>query len=241
MSSNKILSNIYNNIFEYINYRNLKLIDERLNNEEFNKQIQYNKYIIIRTVDNNNLDISDNQIKELKIYLNNYSNKLSSKNKNNITNEKYDFNNIKIINIILLHNDTDYDSKTMEFKKLINLIRYPNGEILIISKKDFSTHVGKQINILSTNNIQIYNYPYRLFKIIIPNHILCSKHRIISEDEENELLNNYLYCEKKNLPIINIDDPQVIWIGAKANQIIEIQRNSETTGKSLYYRLVKEI
>jgi len=241
MSSNKILSNVYNNIFEYINYRNLKIIDDRLDTDEFNKQIQYNKYIIIRTIDNNKLDITDDKVKELKIYLNDFSNKLSSKNKDNITHETYNFDEIKIINIILLHNDTDYDSKTMEFKKLINYIKYPNGEIIIISKKDFSTHVGKQINLLSTDNIQIYNYPYRLFKIIIPNHILCSKHRILPEEEEIELLTNYLYCEKKNLPTIKINDPQVIWIGAKENQVIEIQRNSETTGKSLYYRLVKDI
>jgi len=241
MSSNKVLSNIYNNIFEYINYRGLKLIDDRLSNDDFNKQIQYNKYIIIRTIDNNVLKISDKELKELKGYLNDFSNKLSSKNDNNIEHELYDFSNIKIINIILLHNDTDYDSKTIEFKKLINLIKYPNGEIIIVSKKQFSTHVGKQINLLSTDNIKIFNYPYKLFKIIIPNHILCAPHRILSIEEEEELLKNVLHCGKSNLPIIKINDPQAIWIGAKANQIIEIQRISETTAKSLYYRLVKDV
>ena len=238
MSSNKILSNVYNNIFEYIKYRNLKSIDKKLDNDDFNKHIQYNKYIIIKTVDNSNNQISDNKIVELKNYLEDFSNKLSSKNKNNINSTNYDFTNIKIINIILLHNDTDYDSKTIEFKKLINFVKFPNGEIIIVSKKDFSTHVGKQINLLSTDNITIYNYPYKLFKIIIPNHILCSKHRILTDKEEEVLLNNQLFCNKKNLPIIRLDDPQVIWIGAKINNIIEIQRKSETTGISLYYRLV---
>lgn len=197
MSSNKLLSIIYNNLFEYINYRKLKLIDEKLSNDEFNKQIQYNKYIIIKSIENLNNDISNDEIDELKKYLNNFSNKLSSKNKNIITNTKYDFENITIINIILLHNDTDYDSKTIEFKKLIEMIKYPKCDIIIVSKKEFSTHVGKQIGILSSNNIKIFNYPYRLFKIIIPNHILCSKHRILSIEESDNLLNNELYCEKK--------------------------------------------
>lgn len=235
MSSNKVLSNIYNNIFEYAKYRNLKLIDNKLSNDEFNKHIQFNKFIIIKAIENNN-NINQDKINNINKFLNNYSNKLSSNNENLKIN--HDFDDINIINIILLHNDTDYDSKSAEFKKLINMIKFPNGEIIIISKKEFSTHVGKQINLLSNDNLKIYNYPYSLFKIIIPNHILSIKHRILSQDEENHLLNNELFCEKKNLPRILINDPQCIWLGAKVNQIIEIQRKSDTTAKSIYYRLV---
>ena len=61
------------------NYRKLILIDTKINNEDFNKQIQYNKYIIIRSIENiNNEDINYEDITK---YLNNMSSK-SLKKKN---------------------------------------------------------------------------------------------------------------------------------------------------------------
>jgi DNA-directed RNA polymerase subunit H (RpoH/RPB5) len=47
-----------------------------------------------------------------------------------------------------------------------------------------------------------------------------------------------MYADIKNLPSISIMDTQCIWLGAKLNDIIEIERLSESTGLSMYYRIV---
>jgi DNA-directed RNA polymerase subunit H (RpoH/RPB5) len=236
MSLNKVLNNIYNNLFEFINYRNLTLLDNKLETEEFNKTLQYNKYVSIKTFNNIELKYDHDIIEELKKYVNESPSNKLSKNKKLPKNDEFD--NIVIINIVLLHNDTEYDSKSSEFNKLIDIVKFPKCELLIISRTDFSTHVHKKLRSISTKDILIYNYPYRLFKIIIPNHILCSKHRILSKNETEYLLNNELFSEKKNLPKIEKNDPQIIWIGGKKNDVIEIQRKSETSCLSLEYRLV---
>ena len=117
------------------------------------------------------------------------------------------------------------------------MIKYPVCDIIIIGNK-LSTHVSKQINLLSNENKMIHSYVYDIFKIEIPKHSLCSPHSILSKEESDNLLNNELKIKKKNLAKIKINDPQIIWIGGKMGDIIKIERNSEITGKSIYYRVV---
>lgn len=243
MNTNKNLSNIYNNIYEYINYRNLQPIDKKLSNVIVNEIIQSNKYIIIRAI---NKDFPNNQIKELEEYLNKFYS--FTKTKKKITDPKnalgsrqnIDFENLQIINIILLHDITDYASKTVEFKKLISLVKYPFGEIIAISKTHFSAHVNKQIVLLSTNNCEIFNYPYSIFSLIVPNHILTPKHKLLTNSEVEELINKNLICNKNDLPIMRFHEPMRIWIGGKVNQIVEIERPSEVTLLTPYYRIIKK-
>lgn len=73
-------------------------------------------------------------------------------------------------------------------------------------------------------------------KINILNHTLVPKHRILSEKEVKEILDNY-NISKIQLPEISQKDPVVVAIKAKQDDILEIIRQG-ASGKEKYYRRV---
>lgn len=73
----------------------------------------------------------------------------------------------------------------------------------------------------------------------ITKHVLVPKHKIIPKEEERDILAG-LKCEKMNLPTILTTDPVSRFYGAKVGDVFEITRNSQTTGKAIYYRAVRE-
>ena len=73
----------------------------------------------------------------------------------------------------------------------------------------------------------------------ILDHVMVPEHRILDDDEVEEVLSKY-DIEKERLSKIQVTDPVVKEISANAGDIIEIRRKSETAGSSLFYRLVIE-
>ncbi|ASJ00176.1 DNA-directed RNA polymerase subunit H [Thermococcus gorgonarius] len=69
-------------------------------------------------------------------------------------------------------------------------------------------------------------------------HELVPEHRILSEEEKEELLRRYR-IKISQLPQILASDPAVVELGAKPGDVIEIKRKSPV-GTSYYYRLVVE-
>lgn len=219
---NTVLINIYNNIFKFIESNRLIPINEKITNDtEFYNKINTDKYISITTVYNN---LNEEEFDNIKDIIN------SKKNIDTI--------DVKITYLLLLHIDSEYNSKTPIFKSLINSFKCNNCNIIVISNNPLSTHVNKQIVELSTDTKKIFNYTYDRFKIDIRKHYLCSLHELVPKEEEKYLLNDVLKKKKNNLPKIKLSDPQAIWIGAHIGDIIKIHRDSEITGKSIYYRVV---
>jgi DNA-directed RNA polymerase subunit H len=70
----------------------------------------------------------------------------------------------------------------------------------------------------------------------IQKHVLVPKHTILSEAEAAELLEQFNITALQ-LPVISATDSIVKAIGAKAGQIVKIERESPT-GKASYYRRV---
>jgi DNA-directed RNA polymerase subunit H (RpoH/RPB5) len=70
----------------------------------------------------------------------------------------------------------------------------------------------------------------------IQKHVLVPKHTILSEAEAAELLERF-NVSLVQIPVIPITDPIAKAIGAKAGQIVKIEREGPT-GKTLYYRRV---
>jgi DNA-directed RNA polymerase subunit H len=68
-------------------------------------------------------------------------------------------------------------------------------------------------------------------------HVLVPKHEILTAAEKKELLKRYK-IKKENLPKISAKDVVAQNMDAKPGDILRIIRNSQTAGKSLYYRLV---
>lgn len=69
----------------------------------------------------------------------------------------------------------------------------------------------------------------------ITKHVLVPKHKIITKKEREEILKKYSLNE---LPKILESDPQIRRIGGQKEDIIYIERLSETAGLSDYWRLV---
>ena len=68
-------------------------------------------------------------------------------------------------------------------------------------------------------------------------HELVPKHRILSEEEKQELFKKH-GTELKELPRIYIKDPAVVAVGGKIHDVLEITRKSPTAGETKYYRVV---
>ena len=68
-------------------------------------------------------------------------------------------------------------------------------------------------------------------------HVMVPKHRIMSDEEKEKLLKKY-NISVQQLPRILINDPICRELKAKVGDVIEIERDSPTAGKAMYYRVV---
>ena len=87
------------------------------------------------------------------------------------------------------------------------------------------------------SNIELIEGTYSSFDLF--EHELVPKHYIASEEEVREVL-EYYGISKTDLPRIHRDDPAVRVLGAKPGQVIRVERESKTAGKTNYWRLVVE-
>jgi len=68
---------------------------------------------------------------------------------------------------------------------------------------------------------------------------LVPRHSIMTDEEVEVILRDY-GIDRTKIPKILIEDPCVRALGAKAGDIIRIERKSPTAGTSNYYRIVVE-
>lgn len=71
----------------------------------------------------------------------------------------------------------------------------------------------------------------------ITEHELVPSFRILSNEEKENLLEK-LKAREDNLPVILPSDPMLGKEKPKTGDVLEITRKSQTSGKSLYYRIV---
>lgn len=73
----------------------------------------------------------------------------------------------------------------------------------------------------------------------VSKHRLVPKHEKISEEETEELLEEY-NISKENLPKIESNDSAIKNLDVEVGDIIKITRESPSAGKSEYFRVVIE-
>jgi len=74
---------------------------------------------------------------------------------------------------------------------------------------------------------------------MVETHELIPKHTKISDSEKEKLLETY-QVSWSGLPKINKSDPAIAKLNVKVGDVIRIDRESKTAGKSVYYRAVVE-
>ncbi|HYD02910.1 MAG TPA: DNA-directed RNA polymerase subunit H [Alphaproteobacteria bacterium] len=77
-------------------------------------------------------------------------------------------------------------------------------------------------------------------KLDVSNHILVPKHEKCSETEKKSVLKTY-GVEIKDLPKISINDAAIVDMELSPGDLVKVTRNSQTAGKTIFYRVVIEI
>jgi len=85
------------------------------------------------------------------------------------------------------------------------------------------------------SRIELVEGNYASFDLF--DHDLVPTH-IIAEQSEVDLVLKHYKIKKTQLPRIHQSDPAARVLGARAGQVIRIERDSETAGSTFYYRLV---
>ncbi len=73
--------------------------------------------------------------------------------------------------------------------------------------------------------------------IDITKHQLVPKHSLLADSKKEKLFSEF-NISSRQLPKILISDPAISNLGAKAGDVIEIERESKTSGVTKYYRVV---
>jgi DNA-directed RNA polymerase subunit H (RpoH/RPB5) len=115
---------------------------------------------------------------------------------------------------------------------------YKNGTIVVSlsePSENLLSFVRDYNNDLKNPLFQVFDI--RRLQFDITKHRKFPPHRIISKDELSALEKKYNITDpKKQLPWIDSEDPGAKWIGARSGDVIEVQRFSESAGKSTYHR-----
>ena len=74
-------------------------------------------------------------------------------------------------------------------------------------------------------------------KFTVMSHQMVPKHEVLTQDEKKEVLEMF-GVDKEQLPKILDSDPVCKEIGAKKGDVLRILRKSDTSGESVYYRVV---
>ena len=120
--------------------------------------------------------------------------------------------------------------------KEIEQVLDENVSLIILIYSNNITSFARQAIIQDiTCPIQVFHESELQFNIT--KHMLVPKHEIMTKIFRNDFMskNNY---KANNLPRIFTNDPIMKYMNAQPGDLIRVTRNSETSGESIYYRLV---
>lgn len=159
--------------------------------------------------------------------------------------------------IIILSADGKYSQHSPDLRKLLEGIEADRlskdgrlDEIIVIAEETFFgkknlTDVIREIQRKQVKgpdfdgeSLFCNAYSYDKFSLVVPKHKSVALHRIMSKKETEDLFKRE-HITRNDLAIIFTTDSQIIWIGGREEQIVEITRDSQTAGTSIYYRRIE--
>lgn len=227
-NTNQQLFMIYGNIRSFYRYRKMISLDDELSQDAFIKMLQKDKYMLLSAVSKSFVE-EDGEVNSAKLQ--------SIKELINSYNEKSKIMNVKIMNILLIYTGTDCESKRAHMMKLINHIRFPQSEVIIITPTKISSGVAKGLQALSQraehSGHTFSAFTYTLLNSVLPEHELVPTYEILTPEQVEDLKSWFI--DPDSLPKIFDTDPQMVWIGATAGQIVKFVCLSEVTIESIGY------
>ena len=114
----------------------------------------------------------------------------------------------------------------------------PSDDLIIIIKdKVNDTSVKLMKNLYITENIFCTILTLKQLQFNILDHSLVPPHRILSNEEINNIKTKYNITQNNQFPEISRFDPVAQAIGLRPDQVCEIIRGSKTAITTKYYRL----
>lgn len=111
-------------------------------------------------------------------------------------------------------------------------------QLLYIIKQEPNQKIIETCKLLFSQEhifISVFNIHRLLYNIL--KHEKVPKHRVMTKEEKETLMKQYHINRDKQFPEISRFDPVAMVIGLRPGQLCEIQRKSETTIYSKYYRI----
>lgn len=138
------------------------------------------------------------------------------------------FPNLIIINILS-------DKLGIQQVKVIQtyLDNYKRDTNIIMYNDTITTFAKSALD--EIQNIELFSHKELSYNVT--HHSFVPKHILVSEEEKQQILTRFKVSVKK-MPVIQISDPVCRYYNAKEGQMFKIIRKSNTTGESLYYRIV---
>tara|TARA_Y100000591_G_C21848506_1_gene710145 strand:- start:2541 stop:3176 length:636 start_codon:yes stop_codon:yes gene_type:complete len=162
--------------------------------------------------------------------------------------------NNKQLDLLLVNNDTN---KKIYFKyhlgtkirtnhiydyieDLFNIdeILTQEDDLIIITKERLNDNLVNFLDILYKKDkyyINVYNYNDFLYDILDNN--LVPPHRVISDEEKQELKKKYNIVNDSQFPEVSRFDPVAVIFCIRPGEVFEIIRSSQTSLLTKYYRL----
>ena len=153
--------------------------------------------------------------------------------------------------VLELDNNTNVNSTISNKKIIIKILNYKISsvnksseiaEFITKYNNDYKFIIVEAINSKSEKILLSYQTDFEIFKftelmICIVEHILVPKHMILSQDETNQVLQEYC-ARKRDMPFIMSNDPVAKFYNMKPGEICKIIRPSVLTCDVPFYRIV---
>jgi DNA-directed RNA polymerase subunit H len=159
--------------------------------------------------------------------------------------------------VLILKPNGLYSQSTADLRKLLSMVeREPQArdgaldELIIIAEAEFFTNTHLTALIAESQKKQaggadpdgrapFYNaYPYVRFVLVVPEHVMVPRHRIMSKEEVASVL-GLCRLARHDLPVVFANDAAVVWIGGREGDVVEIERDSEAAARAISYRRVE--
>jgi DNA-directed RNA polymerase subunit H len=113
-----------------------------------------------------------------------------------------------------------------------------DDDLFIVTKEKRNDNLTNFLNILYKKEKYFINmYNLNDFMSNILDNDLVPPHRILSDEEKEEIKQKYNILKDKQFPEISRFDPIAVIYGIRPGQVFEIIRSSPTSLQTKYYRL----
>lgn len=231
---------VYKNIYHLLQNRNLELVfgsmiagssktkssKNYLSDDDFIKNIQFDKFIIIEAKDT---------VSKTRRYRKTVHSSCHNKPTRTF--------------IIILDRQTEaikspYLQKIlMKLSDIKSTTRKFNMDVILITENTLTNHPIKKLQEFQTNgsdDIGYIHFTHKIYTLFIMNifdHVSVPKHKILSHQDAEKVIKQ-LSIKKTQLPKITQLDSVSVFLGAIPDDIIEIETFNENSGLERRYRLV---